>query len=173
MKTKFTAIALILASSLIAGTSFAGDGRGQIKPVRAQAVSSVKLVASDPVAAELAEARRTGDIVANWQTGLKLNELYPNRYPAKQMQAGLTREQVSIELASAVNSGDILIGGEVGLRLNELYPSRYPAKQMQAGLTREQVKTELAQAIRTGDNFIGGELDGKCNELHPSMHTAM
>jgi lambda repressor-like predicted transcriptional regulator len=173
MKTNFTTIALALASSLIAGTSFAGEGHAQVKPVRAQTVSSVKIVASGPVAAELAEAIRTGDIVANGQTGLKLNELYPNRYPEKQVQVGLTREQVSTELAQAVRTGDIMANGQTGLKLNELYPSRYPAKQMQAGVTREQVKAELAQAVRTGDFFVGGEAGGKCNELHPNMHTAM
>jgi ribosomal protein L30E len=173
MKTQYTAIALILASSLIAGTSFAGDGRGQFKPVRAQAVSSAKIVASDPVAAELAEAIRTGDISVGGEFDRKLDELYPSRYPAKQMQAGLTREQVKTELAQAIRTGDITVGGEISVKLNELYPSRYPVKQMHASLSREQVKAELAQAIRTGDNFVGGEIGGKCNEVHPNMHTAI
>jgi hypothetical protein len=34
------------------------------------------------VKAELAQALRTGDIVADGDTGKKLNKLIPNRYPA-------------------------------------------------------------------------------------------
>jgi hypothetical protein len=126
MKTQFTAIALILASSLIAGTSFAGDSHAQVKPVRAQTVSRGGIVANDQAGSEFAQARRTGDIVANWQTGLKLNELYPNRYPAKQMQAGLTREQVKTELAQAIRTGDNFIGGEIDGKCNELHRSMHP-----------------------------------------------
>jgi len=37
----------------------------------------------DQVRAELREAQRTGDIVAGGESGQKLNELSPNRYPAK------------------------------------------------------------------------------------------
>ncbi|HEY5580195.1 MAG TPA: DUF4148 domain-containing protein [Rhodoferax sp.] len=65
MKTKFAATVLILASGLIAGApAFAGVTREQVK-------------------AELAEAVRTGDIMAGEESGLKLNELYPNRYLTK------------------------------------------------------------------------------------------
>ncbi|MEI8031377.1 MAG: DUF4148 domain-containing protein [Comamonadaceae bacterium] len=128
MKTQYTAIALILASSLIAGTSFAGDGRGQFKPVRAKTVSSAKIVASNPVAAELAEAIRTGDMMAIGQSGLKLNELYPSRYPAKQMQAGFTREQVKAELAEAIRTGDnFVVVGEIGGKCNEVHPNMHTA----------------------------------------------
>jgi lambda repressor-like predicted transcriptional regulator len=152
MKVKFTAIALILASGLIASTSFAEVSREQVN-------------------AELAQAIRSGDMLADGETGLKLNELYPSRYPAKQVQTGLTREQVQAELAQAIRSGDMLADGETGLKLNEMYPSRYPAKQVQAGLTPGQVKAELAKALRTGDFIvIGGEFNAKCNELHPNMH---
>jgi hypothetical protein len=35
----------------------------------------------EQVKAELAEAQRTGDVIANGETGLKLNELSPGRYP--------------------------------------------------------------------------------------------
>src|ERR1035437_5948940 len=100
MKTNFAATALILASALIAATSaFAGVTREQ-------------------VTAELASAARNGDIMASGESGLKLNELYPNRYPAKQVQAGVTPEQVKAELAAAVRSGDMMASGQSGLKLN-------------------------------------------------------
>jgi hypothetical protein len=110
MKTKFAASALILASGLIAGTpAFAGLTREQVK-------------------AEFAEAVRTGEVMADGESGLKLNELYPNRYPAKPVPSRLTREQVKAEFAEAVRTGEVMADGESGLKLNELYPSRYPTK---------------------------------------------
>ncbi|MEO8121080.1 MAG: DUF4148 domain-containing protein [Rhodoferax sp.] len=112
MKIKFAATALILASGMIAGTPAFAD------------------VTREQVTAELAEAVRTGDIVADGESGLKLNELYPSRYPAKLVQAGLTREQVKAELAEAVRTGDIVAAGDNGLKLNELHPNRYPAQTM-------------------------------------------
>ncbi|HEY5582360.1 MAG TPA: DUF4148 domain-containing protein [Rhodoferax sp.] len=88
MKTKFAATALILACGLIASTTtFAGVTREQVK-------------------AELAEAVRTGDVMADGETGRKLNEVFPNGYPAKQVQSSVTREQVKAELAETVRTGD-------------------------------------------------------------------
>lgn len=155
MKTKYTAIALIIASSLIAGTSFAGDGHAQVKPVRAPAVSS-------------------GNILAAGETNAKLNELYPSLYAAKLAQVGATRDLVNAELAQVQRTGDLVAAGETSLNLNERYPDSYPAKQVQAGLTRVQVKAELAEALRTGDFIVAGEgPTAKCNELHPNMHSAV
>ena len=108
MKTKFTAIALVLASALIGSTSFAGVSREQVQ-------------------AELAQAIRSGDIMANGEVGgLKLNELYPNRYPARQVQSGVTREQVKAELADAQRTGDFMASGEIGIECNELHPNMHP-----------------------------------------------
>jgi len=105
MKTNFATTVLILASALIAGTSaFAGVTREQ-------------------VTAELASAARNGDIMASGESGLKLNELYPNRYPARQVQSGVTREQVKAELAAAVCSGVIMATGEIGIECNEVHPN--------------------------------------------------
>ena len=42
-------------------------------------------ITREQVRAELREAQRTGNIVAGGESGQKLNELYPNRYPAKAM----------------------------------------------------------------------------------------
>ena len=109
MKTKFAATALILASGLIAGTSALAD------------------VTREQVKAELAAAVRTGDIMAGGESSLKLNELYPNRYPARQVQAGFTREQVKAELAEAIRTGVFMVGGEISAKCNELHPDMHPA----------------------------------------------
>lgn len=151
MKTKFAATTLIIASAMLVGTpSFAQGTREQVK-------------------AELAAAILSGDI-ATGQRSLKLNELYPNRYPAQQVQSTLTREQVQAELAAAVRSGDIAVA-ERSQKLNELYPGRYAAKPAQSTITREQVKAELVAAQRTGNYAAPGEASGLCSEVHPNMHS--
>ena len=62
MKTKFIATALILASSVMAATSFAEVSRAQVK-------------------AELAEAIRTGNMPANDESGLNMNQVHLHYYP--------------------------------------------------------------------------------------------
>ncbi len=44
------------------------------------AADAATLKTRDQVRAELFEAQRTGDIVANGEVGAKLNELFPSRY---------------------------------------------------------------------------------------------
>jgi hypothetical protein len=51
--------------------------------------------------------------------------LHPERYPAKALPAGKTREQVRAEYDEAVRTGDIDAPGDVGLKMYELYPQRY------------------------------------------------
>ncbi len=94
------------------------------------------------VKAELAEAIRTGDIVVG-ESSLKLNELFPHRYPAASKEQGKTRDQVKAELAEAIRTGDILASGDSGLKLNEIRPDQYPAVAQGPGKTRAQVQAEL------------------------------
>ena len=127
----------------------------------------------EQVRAELREAQRTGDIVSDGETGLKLNELYPHRYPAAAVAQGKTRATVQAELQAAQRSGDIVADGETGQKLNELYPHRYPAATSTAqGKTREQVRAELREAQRTGNIVAGGESGQKLNELYPNRYPA-
>jgi hypothetical protein len=133
----------------------------------------------EQVRAELREAVRTGDVLANGDSGLKLNELYPQRYPHAPA-AGATRAQVKAELAEAIRTGDMLADGEVGLKLNQEFPSLYPPVPVVAGKTREQVRYETAEAVRDGDIIATGETGLKLNQLYPqryakqsATHTAM
>ena len=121
----------------------------------------------EQVKAELTEAIRTGDVLANGDSGLKLNEMYPQRYPHAPAAIGATRAQVKAELAEAIRTGDMIASGESGLRLNEEFPQRYPAVAFAAGKTREQVRAETAEAIRTGDMIAAGESGLKLNQLYP------
>jgi ribosomal protein L30E len=124
----------------------------------------------EQVKAELAEAIRTGDVLANGESGLKLNELYPQRYPHVLAAVGATRAQVKAELAEAIRTGDMIATGETGMKLNEAFPQRYPTVAVAAGKTREQVKAELAEAIRTGDMVAAGESGLKLNQLYPQRY---
>jgi hypothetical protein len=76
----------------------------------------------EQVRAELLEAQRTGDIMADGETGKKLNEVFPNAFPAKATSGGMTREQVRSELIDAQRRGDVRVDGESGRKLNELNP---------------------------------------------------
>ena len=178
MKTAITVAIAIL--SLTAFQAQAAQGYTNVKHVNMHATMTSSSPASSyagmsrgQVMAELAAAQSSGDILANGETGLKLNEVYPDRYPAKQTLAGKTREQVGAELLAAVRSGDMLADGQSNLNLNDVYPSQYPAKQTLVGKSRAQVQAELADALRTGDYMVGGEFSGKCNEVHPTMHEAV
>lgn len=95
MKTSYAAIIALTLSTLAAGYANATDG-GKTR---------------DQVRAELLEAQRTGDIVADGNSGKKLNELYPSLYPAQAVVQGNTRAQVLAELAQAKRNGELVIQG--------------------------------------------------------------
>ena len=125
------------------------------------------------VLAELAEAKRTGDLV--WTYGgtmKKLNEFFPNNYPRKTEGPGMTREQVLAELAEAKRTGEFVVTqGSTTKKLNEFYPNSYPAKVTTSGLTREQVLAELAEAKRTGEFVVTqGSTTKKLNEFFPNAY---
>jgi hypothetical protein len=123
----------------------------------------------EQVKAELAEAIRTGNVLANGESGLTLRELFPQRYPATPT-AGATRAQVIAELKEAQRTGDIIAPGDSGLRLNELYPQAYPPKAVAAGKTRAEVQAELREALRTGNVLAGGDSGLLLKELNPQRY---
>jgi Skp family chaperone for outer membrane proteins len=103
----------------------------------------------DQVKAELLEAVRTGDIVGSDHSALKLNQLYPQHYPAVAAEATKSRTEIKAELAEAVRTGDLVTGEDLH-KQNERRPDLYPAVQKTAGKSVSQVKTETAEASRTG-----------------------
>jgi hypothetical protein len=82
------------------------------------------------VRAEFEAARQNGDLLADGESSLKLNELHPSQYPQRTVLAGKTRAQVLAELAEAQRTGDIVAAGESGLKLNEIHPGLYPRAAM-------------------------------------------
>lgn len=137
MNRKTLSTLTLALAALVAGNAFAADAAAP--------------KTREQVRAELIEAQRTGDIVADSESGKKLNELYPSRYPAQAATQGKTRAQVLAELVEAQRTGDIVAQGESGKKLNELYPSRYPTQAAAQGHSRAQVLAELVQAKRSGD----------------------
>ena len=89
----------------------------------------------DQVKAELAEAVRTGNVPADNESGLMLNQVRPDLFPSQERTVGKTRAEVKAELNEAVRTGNIVADGESGKKLNELYPARYAAKAAADALT--------------------------------------
>jgi Tat protein secretion system quality control protein TatD with DNase activity len=110
----------------------------------------------EQVKAELKEAIRTGDVLAGGDSGLKMNELYPQRYPHVAVETK-TRAEVKTELAAAMREGTIVPAGEGGMTLRDEFPQRYPTVAVAPGRTREEVVAETLQAIRNGDMVAAGE----------------
>jgi lambda repressor-like predicted transcriptional regulator len=79
----------------------------------------------EAVQAELRDAQRMGEMVAIGESGTKLNELFPSRYPAQVASQGLSRDQVLADLREAQRTGEMAAIGESGLKVNELFPGRY------------------------------------------------
>jgi ribosomal protein L30E len=121
------------------------------------------------VRAELAEAIRTGDILANDDSNLKLSEQRPDLY-AQPAVAGKSRAQVQAELAEAVRTGDIIAAGSEGsLKLNEQRPDLYP-QVATSNKSRAEVRAELAEAVRTGDIVVGSEGNETLNQRFPGFY---
>ena len=139
--------------------------------VHTHACAQAPLTRAD-VIAQYEDAVRTGDVLAPGDSGMKLNELYPNRYPRVTTAAPVSREQVVAELQAAIRSGDVLAPGDSGLKMSELYPRRYPAATATAGAgkTRDEVRAETLEAIRTGDILAAGDSGLKLNELYPERY---
>ena len=125
------------------------------------------------VIAQYEDAARTGDILAPGDSGKKLNELHPERYPGAARSPTLSRAQVVAELAAATRAGEVLAPGDSGLKMNERDPQRYPTALAAAGKTREQVRAETLEAIRTGDMLAAGDSGLRLNELYPQRYSAM
>ena len=137
MKYATASIALAVAA-LLTGHAQAADNVGKTR---------------EQVRAELAEAQRTGDIVAGKDAAAdeftsgafkKLNELNPAAYPAKAAVAGKTRAQVRAELAEAQRTGDIVAGGafsQTGSGLNSLNSLAGDIRTSNANISFERAVT--------------------------------
>ena len=132
-------------------TSRTGAKMNEIFPARYAAVAPASTKTRADVIAEMAEAKRTGNVAAPTQTSLdyasygtaKLNEIFPSRYPAVAAVATKTRAEVRTELAEAQRTGDmsadnllsLVYTGFPGQKLKDVYPTQYPVKARAATVT--------------------------------------
>jgi len=142
MKAQRLSVIALSFAALVAGNAFAAD------PSAAKTREQVR--------AELAEARATGNIIANSEVHLTERELFPGRYEqatapvaakaapaAAAVTSGKTRAEVLAELAEARRTGDIIANSEVSITERDLFPGRYAAQDtLQAG----QPASSTAQA---------------------------
>ncbi len=145
MKAQRLSLIALSFAALVAGNAFAAD------PAAAKTREQVR--------AELAEARATGNIIANSEVHMTERELFPGAYENVTAQAaapaapaapavttGKTRAEVLAELAEARRTGNIIANSEVSITERELFPGAYAAQDtMQAG----QPASSTAQAAGT------------------------
>ncbi len=127
----------------------------------------------EQVRAELIEATRTGELVGEAETGRKLNQMFPGRYPASSAVADAkTRAEVKAELAEAARSGDLAVAGEYSPAIDSSSASGNASGTGRAeGKTREQVRAELREANRNG-SLIVGDMGNQRNALNPALYPA-
>lgn len=82
----------------------------------------------EQVQAELAEAKRTGDVMCDNESRMKEREANPSKYPAQAKVPGKTRAQVKTELEEAKRLGNVPADSDTGVTMREKNPQRYPAK---------------------------------------------
>jgi hypothetical protein len=159
---KLSVVAIAL-STLVAGHAFAADAF--VGKTREQ------------VRAELIQAQRNGDLIADGETGARYKDLAPHLY-AQPVAVSKSRAEVKAELAEAIRTGDIVADGQTGAKANELFPAQYAQARADkavtataaVGKTRAEVKAELAEALRTGDYVADGQTGAKANELFPGKY---
>jgi hypothetical protein len=119
-----------------------------VGPVFAQDAAAAKT--REQVRAELLEAQRTGDVMADGESGMKLNELYPHNFPvsASATAQSRARTEVRAELLEAQRRGDLMSFGDSESAFMQRYPGSASAA---SGLTRAEVKAQLLEAQRRGD----------------------
>lgn len=84
------------------------------------ALAATSSLSRAEVLAELKQAERTGDVVANAETGERAYQLYPSAYPAHVAAAGKSRAEVLAELKQAERAGDIVANAEAGTLAKDL-----------------------------------------------------
>jgi len=149
--------------------TFARTATWLLLAVAASAAHAEASTTREQVKAELKEAIRTGDVFAAGDSGLKLNELYPERYPRAVAQTK-TRAEVKGELMAAMRDGTLVPAGEGEMSLRDEFPQRFPAVALTPGRTRAEVVAETREAIRNGDMVAAGESGMKLNEEFPQRY---
>lgn len=136
MNTKLRTTVSILALAVAAG------------PVFSQDAATAKT--REQVRAELLEAQRTGDVMADGESGMKLNELYPRNFQSSvnANAQSRARTEVRAELLEAQRRGELMSFGDSESAFTQRYPGRASGA---SGLTRAEVKAQVLEAQRRGE----------------------
>jgi hypothetical protein len=114
MKASYAATLVFALATVTAGQAMANESDNTNYANASVSVGKSR----DQVRAELVQARRTGDIVANFETGASFKEQSPGNYPGAPVAQSLTREQVRTELVHAQHSGEVMASFELGPKFN-------------------------------------------------------
>ncbi|WP_342620266.1 DUF4148 domain-containing protein [Rhodoferax sp. GW822-FHT02A01] len=128
MKTSYASAIVLALSALAAGHASAGTGPDPYGEVMGSGASTISAAGKTraQVLKELADAQRTGNIVANVggeKSGVKLVQLYPTQFATQEAPIGKSRSQIMKELSEAQRTGDIVVnvgGSHGGLKQNQV-----------------------------------------------------
>lgn len=150
MRTKSTLLSLASVAVLATagGTAFA-DGTWHGK---SQAMTSAE-VSREQVRDELEQARRNGELHADYTMERRWRDVNPYHYgrDASDPPGAKSREQVRQELADAQRRGEFPYDASLERAANEMNPYHYQSAAERADSTRDRVRQELADARRTGE----------------------
>lgn len=113
----------VLVGSLFALPALADAGRQNAELVvewQYPALAATSGVSRAEVLAELEQAARGGDFVADAETGETAYQLYPSQYPAHVAATGKSRAEVLAELKQAERSGEVVANAETGALAKDL-----------------------------------------------------
>ena len=138
MNKPSTLASVVLMLAALTGSAFAQGsmGAGEIGwRDGTPAAGSAKT--REQVRAELAQARRDGDLVAAGDADTASNTAQSGRYATAFAGVSKTRAEVKAELAEARRNGDVIVG-DSSVTLREEFPQRYPQQRVAA-------RTDVAQ----------------------------
>lgn len=147
--------------------SFAFTAASLVGAVQAQAAE----ITREQVRAELAEARRNGELLAGGESGLRHRDISPTLYPVSAAKGMKSRAEVRADLDRARASGELIAVGDAGLRERDL-PHRQPAHVRMGDKSRADVRAELSMAQMLGEIVGVGEDGRTLAEMHPHRYAA-
>ena len=130
LSTLTLALAALASGNVMAQNVAPVDAMAQLQQAHPSsfAAKTTNQLSREAVQADLREARRTGEVVANAEAGIPANEMHPGQYPTQVAEQTMSREEVRADLREALRTGDTVANGETGMKLNEVFPGRYAHK---------------------------------------------
>jgi hypothetical protein len=72
------------------------------------------------VLAQLVQAKQSGDVVVNAESGATANQIDPSAHPAQNVAAGVSRAEVLAQLKDAKREGNMVANAETGTLAKDL-----------------------------------------------------